>query len=228
MIVAVTGLAREARLIAGRDIATVVSGGNAPSLARRLACELAHGAPYVLSIGICGALSPELCVGDVIIASEIITAAESYPTDKRWTGELARRLPGAVVGPLAGIDAICSDPVAKALLRAATNASAADMESHVAARAAASRNLPFAALRVVSDPAHRKLPPAAHVALLSSGEVEIWAVIRSILRSPLQIPALFRTAWEAETAFAALLRCRRVLDGRFGPSDLVELPLDMG
>ena len=44
---------------------------------------------------------------------------------------------------------------AKAALRATTGADAVDMESHIAARYAEQHSLPFAALRVISDPAHR-------------------------------------------------------------------------
>jgi hopanoid-associated phosphorylase len=228
MIVAVTGLAREARLIANPKIAPVVAGGDAGSLDRRLGDELAKRARRVLSIGICGALSPELRVGDVIVASEIVADSESIPTHAPWTRELASRVPCAVVAPLAGIDTIVGHRDAKARLYAATRASAADMESHIAARAARSRGLPFAALRVVSDAADRTLPPAACVSLNLSGGIDILGVLRSLLRAPQQIPALLRTAWEAEIAFAALFRCRHLLVGGFGAANLGELALDMG
>ncbi|HWE07482.1 MAG TPA: hypothetical protein VG274_12280 [Rhizomicrobium sp.] len=228
MIVAVTGLAREARLIANPKIVSVVGGGDAVSLERRLADELGKRARRILSIGICGALSPELRVGDVIVASEVVADSESIPTHAPWTRELALRVPGAVVAPLAGIDTIAGHRDAKAKLYAATRASVADMESHVAARAARSRGLPFAALRVVSDAANRTLPPAACVALHPSGGIDIVGVMRSLLRAPQQIPALLRTAWEAEIAFAALFRCRHLLVGGFGVANLGELALDVG
>jgi adenosylhomocysteine nucleosidase len=228
MIVAVTGLAREARLIAGPNLFPVVSGGDARSLEQRLHVALAKGARRILSIGICGALSPELRVGDAVLASEVIAAQEYFVTNVSWTRELRSRLPAAVVAPLAGMDAISADRASKARLRAETHASAVDMESHVAARAAKEHGLPFAALRVVSDAAHRTLPPAARLALQPSGSIDLAAVLRSVLRAPLQIPALMRTAWEAEIAFAALLRCRNVFDGGFAGADLGELALDMG
>jgi adenosylhomocysteine nucleosidase len=228
MIVAVTGLSREARLIANPKIVPVVGGGDAVSLERRLADELGKRARRVLSIGICGALSPELRVGDVIVASEVVADSESIPTHASWTRELARRVPGAVVAPLAGIDTLAAHRDAKARLHAATRASAADMESHVAARTARSMGLPFAALRVVSDEANRTLPPAACVALNSSGGIDLMRVVWSLLRAPQQIPALLRTAWEAEIAFAVLFRCRHLLVGGFGAANLGELALDMG
>ena len=228
MIIAVTGLAREARLVAGPDVRPVVGGGDAAALEERLTAELANGARRILSIGICGALSPELRVGDAIIASEIVHRSDSYPTHEPWSRDLASRLPHAVLAPLAGIDEIAADREAKAALRARTRASAVDMESHIAARVARNKGVPFAALRIVSDSAHRTLPEAARVAMLPTGGIDVAAVIRALLRAPRQLPALIRTAWEAEIAFAALFRCRHALDGGFAGADLGKLALDMG
>ncbi len=104
----------------------------------------------------------------------------------------------------------------KAELRRTSTAIAADMESHVAARVAHRLGLPFAAARVVSDAAHRTLPPAARVGLRGDGTVDLPAIIGSLLAAPWQIPALIRTALEAETAFRALLRGRRLLGSRLG------------
>ena len=230
MIIAVTGLAREARLIAGPDVLPVVGGGNAAALERRLAAAFESGARRVLSIGICGALSPDLRVGDTIVASEIVSPSESFPIHGPWSRELAARLPGAILAPLAGTDSMIADRDGKARLRAATRAAAVDMESHIAARFARLQGLPFAALRVVSDAAGRTLPDAARVGMHSSGSgaFDVPAVLRSLLRAPAQLPALIRTAWEAEIAFAALLRCRRVLHAGFARADFGELALDVG
>jgi adenosylhomocysteine nucleosidase len=169
-----------------------------------------------------------LRVGDAIIASEVIDGSDSYPTHGPWSRELASRLPQAFVAPLVGRDMMSADRASKAELRARTRASAVDMESHIAARAARAHGLPFAALRIVSDAAHRTLPDAARVAMRPSGGIDVTAVLRSIVQAPLQIPALIRTAWEAEMAFAALFRCRHSLDGRFAGADFGQLALDMG
>jgi hopanoid-associated phosphorylase len=226
MIVAVTGLAREARIVGGPGIQTVAGGGDANALELRLAKELTRGVQRVISIGICGALAPELRVGDAVIASKIIGPDNSYSTDEHWSQTFASLLPIAVVAPIAGTNEIAADREMKALLRARTGASAIDMESHIAARLAQRAGIPFAALRVVSDTADRTLPAAVRVAMLPSGNIDITAVLRSLIRSPGQIPSLIRTAWESEIAFAALLRCRRAIDFGLG-ADLGELAVDM-
>ena len=62
----------------------------------------------------------------------------------------------AVHADVAGVDAPVVDPVAKRRLRDTTSSVAVDMESHIAA--AEAHGLPFAACRVIIDPAHRALP----------------------------------------------------------------------
>jgi hypothetical protein len=127
-----------------------------------------------------------------------------------------------------GTDTILPDGAAKHRLHRATGAAAADMESHVVARVARDRGLPFAAVRVVSDSAERALPPAALVGMSRSGGIDIFAVLRSLFADLGQLPALLRTAWEAERAFRVLFSCRHVLDPAFVAVDLGELSLDMG
>jgi hopanoid-associated phosphorylase len=226
MIVAVTGLAREARLIAGPEIRPVVGGGDVVSLERRLSEQVAGGARRILSVGICGALAPHLRVGDTIIASEIVDEDGIHPTHGAWSRALASQLPEAVLAPLAGMDEISADRESKARLRDRTRASAVDTESHIAARVARKHGLPFAALRIVSDAAHRTLPVAARVAMRPSGRIDIGAVARSLARAPRQLPALVRTAWEAELAFAALFRCRHAIRGEFGVAEAGQFALD--
>ena len=101
MIIAVTGMAREARLIAQTGVLSVVGGGDIDALEKRIDAAVAKGGCRVLSIGICGALCPELKVGDVVIASEIVTPDAVYTTNASWTRELAARIPHAFVAPMA-------------------------------------------------------------------------------------------------------------------------------
>jgi hypothetical protein len=98
------------------------------------------------------------------------------------------------------------------------------MESHVVARVARRNDRPFAAVRVVSDSSHQSLPPAALVAMASTGRIDVMAVLRSLLSRPAQLPALVRTAWEAEKAFRTLSRCGLALTSAPIPVPAVESP----
>jgi hypothetical protein len=90
------------------------------------------------------------------------------------------------------------------------------MESHIAAEVAVAHGIPFAACRVVIDAAHRALPPAAGPALDSNGQVNVLAVMQSVLRTPSQLPDLARAAFDACIAERALRKGRRQLGLGFG------------
>jgi adenosylhomocysteine nucleosidase len=205
-ILAVTGMAKEAKLAGVAGVVAVVGGGDSGGLMAKL--NALHGdLRGVISIGLAGALSPLLNVGDVVIAEQIITGAETWDCHEGWLVRLTSRLPFAHQGQLFGSDVIIENADTKSRLNTTTGALAVDMESQVAARFAASRNLPLAGLRVISDDATHVLPPAALVAMRPDGGIALGRVLGSVLRRPSQVPALIRTARSSNKAFAELLRC---------------------
>jgi adenosylhomocysteine nucleosidase len=205
-ILAVTGLAKEAEIVGVAGVVAVAGGGDVVSLADKL--NALHGdIRGVISIGLAGALSPHLKVGDCVIADQILTGMETWDCQESWRVRLLARLPHAHQGQFFGSDVIIEKPQTKAGLYDTTGALAVDMESQVAARFAASRDLPLAGLRVISDDASHVLPPAALVAMKPDGGIAIGRVLGSLLRKPTQVPALIRTARASSRAFAELLRC---------------------
>ena len=146
-----------------------------------------------------------------MIATSVVSNAALLPTDERWHDALAERIRHGMRDTIAGSDAILIDASEKAALFHRTGAVAVDMESHIAARAAAALGLPFAALRVVSDGWRDVLPAAASSAIGPDGEVRTGAVLRSVVRNPSQIPDLIRTARNSSRAFATLVDCRNLL-----------------
>jgi hopanoid-associated phosphorylase len=215
-ILAVTGLKREASLIAGPNVRVVISGGAAALLPERIALGLHGKTNGIISIGIAGALSPDLKAGDCIVADRIVSGGESFQTDAEWTKQMAASLPTATCAAIAGSDVVAASQEAKADLYRTSGAYAVDMESHITARAAHLRGLPFVALRVISDRADHALPPAVQVAMKDNGGIALGRVLKSVLMQPQQIPALIRTGRESEKAFAALLRCLDLLGPGLG------------
>ena len=210
-ILAVTGLAKEAKIVGVADVVAVAGGGDGDGLAAKL--NALHGdIRGVISIGLAGALSPHLKVGDVVIADQMLTGMETWDCHETWRVRLLSRLTskvsGAHQGHLFGSDVIIEKPETKSGLYATTGALAVDMESQVAARFAYARNLPLAGLRVISDDASHVLPPAALVAMKPDGGIALGRVLGSLFKRPTQIPALIRTARTSNKAFAELLRCR--------------------
>jgi adenosylhomocysteine nucleosidase len=225
-VIAVTGLAVEARIARGRGIVTVVAGTRV-GLMQRLDSLSSNGIAGVISIGIAGALDPALAAGAWLIARTIVTMDARYATDQAWTDELSRRLPGATPVDIAGVDDVIVDVAAKRAAFAAYRAAAADMESHVVARFAATRGVPFAAFRVISDTARRTLPEAARHAMRTDGTLNMRAALGAYARFPRDLLALPRTAIDAGKAIAALRRGRKRLGAGLGFPDFDELVLDV-
>jgi hopanoid-associated phosphorylase len=205
-ILAVTGMSKEAEMVGVAGVIAVAGGGDGDGLAKKL--DALHGdITGVISIGLGGALSPLLKVGDVVIAEKIITGTEDWDCHAGWRNRLVSRLAQAHQGQLFGSDVIIDKADTKVALHDVTGALAVDMESQVAARFAAKRNLPLAALRVISDDAHHVLPPAALVAMRPDGGISIPKILWSVMKKPAQIPGLIRTGRASSKAFAELLRC---------------------
>jgi hopanoid-associated phosphorylase len=226
-IVAVSGLAREARIAAGPGVRAIAAAGDQRRLAHLIEHEVARGARGIMSFGIAGGLDESIGAGTWLIGRAIITTESRWPCDARWADALAARLPGAIAVELAGVDTPVMRPAAKRALHRTTGAAAVDTESHVAAAIAAKHALAFAAFRVVADGARRGLPPVASVALTPDGGVSHAAVLSSLARTPSQIPSVVRTAVDARRAFGALLRGRRRLGRGLAHPDLCDLLLDV-
>ncbi|MGN7127229.1 phosphorylase [Methylorubrum thiocyanatum] len=215
-VLAVVGLAREARIAAGPGVETIQAAGNPARLRALLDARPPRGLRAVVSFGIAGGLDPALQPGDIVVCAHLDAQAR-FPADSDLVRRLSERLNGApdrvVTGGLAGSDVAVMAVADKAALRARTGALAVDMESHVAAAYAARHALPFAAIRVVCDPAGRALPAFAASALTPEGEPDIRAVLAALLRGRARIGELIRLGRDSSAAFAALTRCR----ARLGP-----------
>jgi adenosylhomocysteine nucleosidase len=220
-LIAVVGLAFEARIAAGPGVRVICS-GNGKDLAASLSRAIAEGATGVLSFGVAGGLSPALRPGTCIIGSAILFEATGrisrIATDDGWSRRLLQTIPGAVPGMLFGVPRPVTHPQAKAALFVKTGAIAVDMESHIVGGVAASHGLPMAAIRVVADPAARAIPPSALAAMRPNGTTDIAAMIWSMLKRPGDLPAVVRTALDARAARATLLRGRQLLEPGLGVS----------
>jgi adenosylhomocysteine nucleosidase len=208
-VVAVTGLALEARIVGG---VAIVSDGL--STAAALKAVIARGSRGIISFGMGGGLDPCLSSGQWVVASAVISDHELHEVDRRWSQRLLAALPGARYAAIAGVDSAIADPHAKRALNVRTGAVVVDMESHLAARIAAAHGLPFTACRVIVDPAHRPLPAAALLGLRPDGMPDLSRLVRSIVGQPGQLPGMLRLALDAAIAHAALRRGRALL----GPS----------
>ena len=226
VVLAVCGLAAEAKIARSTSVRALAGGGDANALKAAIEDEIAMGVRAFVSFGIAGALDPSLASGRLIVANTVMSPEGSVMrTDRRWSDALLRRLPCAATGAIAGSDSMVASTPMKAALRAATGAMAVDMESHVVGRIAARHGLPFVVLRAIADPADRQLPHAATVALRPGGGIHLGAVLASLAESPAQLGSLFQLALDSRRALQALDQGRRRLGDRLGHPDLDELSL---
>jgi adenosylhomocysteine nucleosidase len=216
-VLAVTGLMAEARIVArSPHTMAVAGGGQAGRLERLIKQAITKDCRGLISFGMAAGLKLELRPGACLIGSEVVDENGHHPANDVWIARLKERLGQAAQVGIAGVDQPLTTPAQKQALLEATGAAGADMESHVAARAAAEHGLPFAVLRVVSDPAQLAIPPAAVAGMREDGSIDVVAVVRSLANERGQLPQLMRVAADAARAYCALLRCHRRLGAGFG------------
>ena len=219
-VLIVTGLVQEAKIAAGPGM-TVICSSSDPVQLRSLLAEIdSTSIRGVISFGVAGGLDPALRTGTVVLATEVMAAGRIWSASEQLSAEL---LAGSGVGNqtvvrggLVGVEKVVTGQAGKAALRSEFGASAVDMESHIAAEFAVMAGLPFAALRVVSDPAHRALPEIATTAIKPNGDVDLRKVLRGIARNPFVIRALVSTGRDFNRALRSLQDCRSFLLSRIG------------
>jgi adenosylhomocysteine nucleosidase len=219
-VLIVTGLVQEARIAAGPGMAVICSSSDPQQLRALLTVFDPATIRGVISFGVAGGLDPSLRSGDIVVATEVMAG------DARWLAGLSlseqqiasialgrRRV---VRGGLAGVEEVVVGQACKAALRSVTGAAAVDMESHIAAAYAAENDLPFAALRVISDPASRALPAVARAAIKPNGDIDLRKVLTGLARNPRSLRALVSTGIDFNRALRSLRGCRSFLLGGEG------------
>jgi adenosylhomocysteine nucleosidase len=219
-VLIVTGLVQEARIASGPGMTVICSSSDPQQLRALLTVFDPTTIKGVISFGVAGGLDPSLRSGDVVVATEVLAG------DTRWLAGLTlnddliasvglgdRRI---VKGRLAGAEQVVAARHLKEALHLETGAAAVDMESHIAAEYAANAGLPFAALRVVSDPAHRALPPVAMAAVKPNGDLDLRKIMSSVMRNPRTLRDLVTTGIDFNRALRSLRGCRSFLLGSGG------------
>jgi len=221
-MIVVVGLAFEARIAAGPGV-NVICSGDGGNLASSLASAVRGGCVGLVSFGVAGGLHPDLQPGDCIVASAVLSGSNAILTDRSWSQNLIETVPDAVLGVLAGVRAPVATPDAKRALHQMTGAIAVDMESHIVASVAEKHKIPMAAIRVITDPAVRALPKSAIGAMRADGSIQATAMLRLLMKNPMELPKILRTAFDARAARATLRRGRELLGPRLGLPPQLEL-----
>jgi adenosylhomocysteine nucleosidase len=169
-----------------------------------LANPLFGNVPYrpklVLSAGFSGALHANQRVGDLILATEV-TGGDDDLWPATWPGKLpaGEWRPPLTRGRLLCLPQLVGEPEEKRRLGHQHHALAVDMETAVLARACRKKNVPFGALRVISDDLSTPLSPRL-ISVLKTGRVSPLRLARAVLRSPQLVGELWRLKGQTEHA----------------------------
>jgi adenosylhomocysteine nucleosidase len=212
------GLAAEARIARRLGWPVAIGGGTANGAQVAASHLIDAGVGALVSFGLAGALDPALRPGTIIVPSQVIFDGVSYSAHP----ELMHRLGGPTPHVSLAADHIAASAAIKHRLHQTTSAAALDIESGAVIRAASMRQLPFAVLRAICDPAERCLPSAALSALNVHGAIAAWRVLLSLAAHPSQVPLLCHLAVDAAGARRALIR--RVTELARSPPALRSLP----
>ena len=171
----------------------------------------------VVCTGYCGALDPALRESQIVIASEIISAA----TGERFAcAPLASDLP-FTSGALLSQDRVAVNAGEKATL-AASGAIAVEMEALGVAARAQRAGLPFSCVKVVSDRADESFTLDLNAMRSPEGRMARGKIILHALAHPRVMPSLFqlrRRTGEAAQALGEFLVSSRLVTGSDGTSD---------
>jgi hypothetical protein len=180
---------------AGGALAVVCVGLRASQLrghADRLpACDL------VISAGACGALAPQLGVGDLVVPETVIDAAGGC-----WPTAALRAV--AAAGTLLTVGDVVETAAQKSRLWLETGARAVDMESASILTWAAERRVPGAVVRAVSDDAQRGVPAALAASVRDDGRVRPLRAVTAALARPASLADLRELRSGTEAALRAV------------------------
>jgi adenosylhomocysteine nucleosidase len=195
----VTALREELAAFVGRRLppgVLVAATGDGPQEAARVAAILCarYRPALLIGVGVAGALTPDLGVGDLVVAFRVLDCAGETPPPHAVLVVQAAAKPGARQGTLLSVDRPVVTAAGKAALagQLGVGSAAVDMESAAWARAAAAHGIPCLFLRAVSDTADEELPGYLTECMDGDGGIRRSAVALRALAQPGSIPVLLR------------------------------------
>ncbi|MDP9054187.1 MAG: hypothetical protein M3N93_07785, partial [Acidobacteriota bacterium] len=158
----------------GREVFAIANGAGAD---RAFAATLlAPRVSSICNVGFCGALDETLEIGDIVVATEVATATQSWPA-------YVPQAPISHTVKVACVDRVAQTAAAKHGLRQ-TGASIVEMESAGVARAAEDLHVPFSCIRAVSDLASEDFANDFNAALTPDGRFSIPRLLAGAVSSP--------------------------------------------
>ena len=179
-------------------------GGNA---ARKAAIKLQEeGATSLISFGVSGALDSKLRPGDLVLPQSVYNE-RLLPVSLAWRDRVQKCLPSnlrVIGGKLATSKKVLTSLNEKCDFAKITGASAVDLESGSIAEVAEDSDIPFLAIRVISDPIEFSPPLALLDAVNPDGSANLGQIISLLLQRSVTLSTLLRLGRDVRTARATL------------------------
>lgn len=208
----------------GRDVllAQTGFGRQRVEIATKLILER-YSVTTLVSLGFAGALAAQLRLGDVVVCSTLHCAMEptqeahwprSYHSDEGLLRLATQALEDTTVRFCIGSGVtvpqpICS-PEKKRELGAAFQAHIVDMESYWIAKIASDRQIPFVAVRAITDTWRDNLPPFEQM-MTADGRWRLKVVLSYFLLHPQHLTKLLSLSHNARRARGNLTTCSACL-----------------
>lgn len=168
----------------------------------------AHSPGWIISTGFCGALQPEMRIGDIVVADSV---ADTH-------GNIINLPPGLKSNPEKGLyvgRVLTADDFVRSVqekqdLAAAHSAQAVEMESMAVAQICRDSKLRCMVVRSVSDDMSSDLPPEVLSLVGATGSVRFGAAIGSLIKKPSSAKQMWQLR---ENAHQAAERLAAFLDG---------------
>lgn len=162
----------------------------------------AHQPKWILSSGFSGALLPDMKIGQIVMANEIVDQ-HGQQTDIDLSLESDPEN-GLYVGRILTVDELVRTVEEKRQLHEKHEAIAVDMESLAVAQVAAESKVGFMAVRVISDDMSADLPSEVLSILGDTGAVRIGAALSSIVKRPESFKDMMHLRSSAQAAAKSL------------------------
>jgi adenosylhomocysteine nucleosidase len=176
----------------------------------RLAAEelVKAGATSLASWGTAGALVPDLSAGSLVVPQRVLLPGHgAFSADAAWHKRLCAKLSGHVdlhTRSLLQSDRVLRNPYAKESFSEKYGGIAVDMESAAVAEAALSANIPFVAIRAVSDSINMNIPASALTAVDEMGRLRPLRMLKALVRYPQETFQLIQLGRGIHAALKAL------------------------
>ena len=182
-----TGSAVRGRL-ESQEVLLAATGEGAAAAKKRLSALLSdRSIEALLVVGVAGAISPDLAVGDLVAIDSVRDEHGEIPSPDASLLQRALTSKNVVQGGVVSVDKIVVDAAAKQALWQSVGGGpfqVVDLESATYARLATEKGIPYFVLRAVSDTASESLPLDFNAFRSSDGSINRGKVARHLIFHP--------------------------------------------